>query len=122
VGRQAISKIENGERGVSVDELFVLAKALGTAPLLLLFPVGAERVIQYLPGRVVDVWSGARWFSGEAYESEDVATHWAIPLYLFRKHDRLLDEYRGIIDVMIVETSEERKAARVARAEEALRS
>lgn len=97
----ALANIERGQtseskrrrRDVSVDELMVLAKALDVAPLLLLFPVGAEDAIEYLPGQVVSPWDAAKWFSGEAYDSADVDTYWAIPLHLFRQHDRVLAEY-----------------------------
>jgi transcriptional regulator with XRE-family HTH domain len=101
----ALANIERGQtaeskrrrRDVSVDELMVLAKALDTAPLLLLFPVGTETAIEYLPGQAVSPWDAAKWFSGEGYDSADVATFWAIPLYLFRQHDRAIAQYFGAL-------------------------
>jgi transcriptional regulator with XRE-family HTH domain len=64
LSRQAISKIENGERGVAVEELLLLAKALGTPPALLLFPLGREQETEILPGQAVPTWDAVKWFTG----------------------------------------------------------
>lgn len=94
LSRQAISKIENGNRGVSVNELVVLAKALGTSPLMLLFPEGTHSgPVELLPGQVFDIWQAALLFTGEAHIASDVATHWVVPHYLRREHDRFLSHY-----------------------------
>lgn len=69
----ALANIETGRRGpegqrrrdVTVDELVVLAAALGVPPLMLLFPVGDSRATALLPGRHEDTWAAARWFTGE---------------------------------------------------------
>lgn len=96
----ALANIETGRRApdgkrrrdITVDEAMVLAKALKVAPVLLLFPVGTEPSVPVLPQDPMDPWDAARWLTGEAYQGEDVAEHWAIPLYLFRTHDRLRNE------------------------------
>lgn len=96
ISRQAISKVETGGRGISIDELILLAKALETSPLMLLFPEGTHSGrsrVEYLPGHVLDIWPAARLFTGEAYMAGDVATHWVVPHYLRREHDRLLERY-----------------------------
>lgn len=86
LSRQAISKIENGDRGISVDELFVLARALETPPLLLLFPAD-------------DLWPEAKWFTGEGPLGGDgTDTGWqagAAPVLLRRLHDRHLADWNA---------------------------
>lgn len=97
----ALANIETGRRSadgrrrrdISIDELIAMAKALQVPPLLLLFPVGLVDTVDLLPGTPVDTWDAALWFTGEAYIGEDVASHWAVPLYLRRQHDRLLGAY-----------------------------
>ena len=96
LSRQAISKIELGERDVRINELMLLARALKTSPLLLLFPVGtrSDQIGEHveLAGEVMDMWTAIRWFSGEAYPPEDVDVHWGVPLFLWRQHEKLRDE------------------------------
>jgi len=94
VSRQAISKLELGERDVRINELMQIARGLKMPPLLLLFPVGTRTdvipgVVE-VAGEVVDTWAAAKWFTGEGFRSEDVNEHWAVPLYLFREHDDLI--------------------------------
>lgn len=96
--RQAISNIENGARGVSVQELLLLAKALRVPPVLLLFPLPSNDPIEALPGQPVDTWSAVKWFTGEdpfpglPAEPDEVAAR--LPLDLYRQHDRHLSEWR----------------------------
>jgi transcriptional regulator with XRE-family HTH domain len=101
LGRPAISKLENGLRQtITVDEVLVLARALGVAPLLLLFPIGAEESIEVLPGEVMRPFRAALWFTGEQPwpdDSDAEAKAWwegSFPAIAFRDHVRLADGYR----------------------------
>lgn len=95
----SLGNIERGQdpearrkrRDVTVDELLVLGKALKVAPSLLMFPVGEQAEIE-VAAESVDTWDTFKWFNGEAYFSQDVNEYWAIPIYLFREHDRLRSE------------------------------
>ncbi len=100
--RTVIGGLESGVRkAVTLTEIMGLAYVLRVSPLLLLFPVGTEDTIEVLPGRSVDTWAAAKWFSGEAI----FPTHWpddhekawrelretALPLQLYREHERMLE-------------------------------
>lgn len=92
--RQAISKIENGDRGVSLDELLVLARALRVPPILLLFPVGKRETVEALPDMVTSTADAMHWFTGE--RPGPSAKDWerfAAPILLWRQHDRQVSEY-----------------------------
>lgn len=94
LSRQAISKIETGDRGVSLDELLVLARALGVPPILLLFPVGTRETVEPLPGMVVYTDDAMQWFTGE--RPGPGAEDWqrrAAPVLLWRQHARQVSEY-----------------------------
>ncbi|BCJ65141.1 helix-turn-helix domain-containing protein [Polymorphospora rubra] len=102
LSRQVISKMELGGRGISIDDLFVLARALSVPPYLLLFPVGTRTdqisgEVEIVPGITLSTWAAARWFTGEAMTSDEVETRQAVPLYLFRQHDRVLNDYLDIV-------------------------
>lgn len=64
VPRNTIANLENGRRkdSISVQEIAVLAYALGVPPLVLLFePLGDE--VEVLPGVMLEQFMGAEWFS-----------------------------------------------------------
>jgi transcriptional regulator with XRE-family HTH domain len=61
-----LRRIEQGERRVDLDDLAALAAALGVPPILLAFPLAAEKEVEILPGRIVDTWSAMEWFAGRA--------------------------------------------------------
>lgn len=63
VNRIAITRMESGDRMVTVSELIALAAALGTTPMALLFP-DAEAVVEVLPGIDVVGADAAGWFTG----------------------------------------------------------
>lgn len=65
LGITGLSKIENGKRGVDLDELVGLARALDVPPLLLIFPIGSEPTVEVLPGVYAPTWPAACWFTGE---------------------------------------------------------
>lgn len=65
MSQSSISELENGNRkNVSVAEVIVLARALNTAPLCLIYPGPYSDVVQVLPGvDAVELWA-AQWFAG----------------------------------------------------------
>lgn len=96
-----LNKIERGNRGVDLDELVALARALGVPPLQLIFPIGREQMTEVLPGTAIPTWTAAKWFTGEesfpaalrdggwGASTEDLnALKAGVPL-LFRKLDEL---------------------------------
>ncbi|MHB1432017.1 MAG: helix-turn-helix domain-containing protein [Streptosporangiaceae bacterium] len=65
--RNVIAKLETGHRqSVTLDEVLVLAAALGVPPGQLVFGVGLDRTVEVLPGHEVAPYRGLQWFSGEA--------------------------------------------------------
>jgi len=60
-----LRRIEQRKRRVDVDELAALARALGTSPLALLFPIGHAARVEVLPGQDAETWSAAKWFTAE---------------------------------------------------------
>lgn len=60
----AITKIEAGERAITVPELIVIAAALNTAPLSLLAPSGPDDPVDVLPGVTMDGAGAFGWFTG----------------------------------------------------------
>lgn len=70
VPRNTIANVESGrKREVSVQELAVLAAALGTSPLALVYDP-AEASVEVLPGRVGRTADAASWFAGGALKPE----------------------------------------------------
>jgi transcriptional regulator with XRE-family HTH domain len=70
--RVVISRLETGRReNVTIAELAILAAALKTAPVLLLYPVGLANTVEYLPGRVAEPFEAARWWGDEAFLRDD---------------------------------------------------
>jgi transcriptional regulator with XRE-family HTH domain len=64
IHRVAISKLEAGERAITVPELVILAAALNTVPLALLLPATADATIQMLPGNEMTGAAAIGWFTG----------------------------------------------------------
>lgn len=96
ITRPVLVKLEHGRReAVSTAELAVLAAALDTAPILLLYPVGNAGSAEYLPGKTATPWDAARWWADEAFLGPDGTIS---PAYrrsagsLFRDHQQLLSE------------------------------
>lgn len=63
IHRVAISKLESGEREVTVPELIVLAAALNTAPLALLLSGTADEAIEVLPDNKMTNAAAIGWFT-----------------------------------------------------------
>lgn len=94
LSRQAISKVENHDRAVAIEELLHLARALEVPPILLLFPVGLVDEVEVLPDRANPAWDCAKWFMGDIATSTDPADidAWhrgAAPISWHRRHDEL---------------------------------
>lgn len=65
--RSVLANFESGRRAtVTVAELLVLAKVLGVAPILLIYPLGTEPTTEALPGEHRRVWDALKWFTGSA--------------------------------------------------------
>ncbi len=65
VARTTISELENHKRKyVSTAELAILARALDTAPIALLYPPPYHAEVKILPGVEMTNWLAAQWFSG----------------------------------------------------------
>ena len=101
IRRSVLANLESGRRStLSVAELLVLARALGVAPLMLLFPIGAAETIEVLPGEEVPVFAAARWFTGERPwpdGTENAAESWwsgSFPAIAFREHAKLAEDHR----------------------------
>lgn len=71
---------EDGERrrDVTVDELFILAEALGVSPLSLLFPedVGPDGMVEVLPGRTVTLGAALNWFAKGSHTTTRSVVDW----------------------------------------------
>ena len=66
--RQAISDLENGRRRyVTTAELLVLAGALNTSPVALLYSGPYQREVEVLPGVYETEFEAAQWISGLRY-------------------------------------------------------
>lgn len=104
VARSVIANLESGRRDtVSIAELLVLARALEVPPLLLVFPVGRERMTEVLPGKVTGTWAAAKWFTGEepfpvqmsdgAWASAGFDEWQEAATNYFREQDKLFDSW-----------------------------
>jgi len=109
VGRARISDLESGRRSrVEVAELLILARALETVPLRLLYPDLPNGAVEALPATNTSSWSAAKWFGGEDTLQAEVEVDGVVEvtvadgtshqiadsptrgLYLLRVHDDLV--------------------------------
>ncbi|MDP9460265.1 MAG: helix-turn-helix domain-containing protein [Actinomycetota bacterium] len=105
IPRSTITNLEIGRKeSISIQEVAVLAKALGIPPLSLVFPIGRERTVEILPGAEVPTWLAAQWFTGEAtfpvplpdggWGTNDNQQTWKTSApFCFRLHSRLLKQW-----------------------------
>lgn len=92
VEQQVIANMENGRRtSVTIPEVMVLAQALGASPVELIFPLHRMEAIEVLPGRSVDPWAAAKWFTGDAGFPGEESSAWA-PIQVLREHDQVLKD------------------------------
>jgi transcriptional regulator with XRE-family HTH domain len=64
VHRVAISKLESGERAITLPELVILAAALNTVPLAFLLPGTDDGAVEILPGSEMTGAEVIGWFTG----------------------------------------------------------
>ena len=57
---------------MTVDQVMVLAKALGVSPVRLIFPMGRAETVEVLPGADEDTLDAAAWFGGEGDPDAEV--------------------------------------------------
>jgi 8-oxo-dGTP pyrophosphatase MutT (NUDIX family) len=108
LSRPVLSKLEKGFRqSVTVDEVIVIARALGVAPIMLLFPLGQAETVEVLPGQAVRPFDAMQWFAGEVELADGPDGHLiVIPVRdggdygLFRSHQRLIDHLTRINDAL----------------------
>lgn len=65
LNRRSISKIENGDRGVSLDEWLQLAHALAVPPPLLFLDLESGQRVEIAPAAVLHPWLAWEWVTGE---------------------------------------------------------
>ncbi|MEW1655986.1 helix-turn-helix transcriptional regulator [Streptomyces sp. NPDC093707] len=70
IPRNVIANMESGRRAnLPLVDVMVLAKALNTAPICLIYPVGYIDDVQQLPLQdPTDTWTALAWFTGEDRE------------------------------------------------------
>jgi hypothetical protein len=75
--RQAIADLESGRRRfVTTGELLVLASALNTSPIALIYPDPSDKpdnLVEVLPGTEVTGFKAAQWFSGHHKDISEAA-------------------------------------------------
>lgn len=89
LSRQAISKVENGDRRLTLNELTALGVALNVSPLLLVLPLGREANVQILPGETSPTWEVFKWWTGDVV-IEDGGTDATATIGYFKDHDELV--------------------------------
>jgi len=95
MSRQAISKLENGDRKITLDELGVLAAALGVPPVLLVIPLGKASTVELYPGSgPIDAWKALTWWTGEFPLRQSNSMLFPRVLRFFREHHDLVNTIR----------------------------
>jgi transcriptional regulator with XRE-family HTH domain len=69
LSRSALTRIENGERGISLDEAFALCASLGASPLALLSQDNSP--VEVAPGEFIDGAMFRQWLRGNAWVRPD---------------------------------------------------
>jgi transcriptional regulator with XRE-family HTH domain len=104
--RTVIGNLESGVRStIGIAEILALAYVLNVPPLLLIAPIGADRM-EVLPGMETDPWTAAHWISGDGdppavFTEVDDAAGALIRSYrgkvnrlgLYRRHDAGVAEW-----------------------------
>lgn len=124
IDRSVIAKLEKGLRqSIAVADVLVLAKALGVPPLLLVFPIDGDNLVEALPGKEMVGWQAAKWFSGEGpFLRRDRRGEWAVDgpgellswrdnvLELRREQDALFDQWNSARN-MLTQAIQSRESA-----------
>ncbi|HEY5834259.1 helix-turn-helix domain-containing protein [Streptomyces sp.] len=87
IPRNVIANMESGRRTtLPLPDVMVLAEALHTHPICLIYPVGHVPKAPLLPDRdSVDTWTALSWFTGEQNTGDGE------PLSLYRLHRSVVD-------------------------------
>lgn len=103
--RQAISDLENGRRRyVTTAELTILAAALNTSPVALVYPGPYQSAVEILPGRNTGQFNAAEWFSGVySYLGSDGLGAPEDPVELWRANTETLRLWRELDELMITQ-------------------
>ncbi|MGC5012963.1 helix-turn-helix domain-containing protein [Streptosporangium sp. DT93] len=105
LSRQAISKIENASRRVTLDEFACLAVALDVPPLALLVPLDGSQVA-VTPGLSVSAMDLVVWFEGKSQPGQP------LPTVGFIRAAAPLRNYGLISETLTQATAQERSAYR----------
>lgn len=119
IARNVIANIESGRRsGISVPELIVIAMALNVPPILLIYPIGRDKLVEIGPEHEIAPWFAVKWFiadnrppaellGGRAeMDTADAMREWeeaAAVFTAYRRHDSLVRRYRYVRDDMMAE-------------------
>jgi transcriptional regulator with XRE-family HTH domain len=106
--RAAISRIENGDRGVTLEEWLQLAYALAVPPPLLFLNLESGQPVAIVPGAEVHPWMAYQWATGA--EAPVTSEHQL----------KRLDEWNDARTVIRLHRREVDSAAAVEKAEQAI--
>ncbi|MDN4520720.1 DNA-binding protein [Mycolicibacterium austroafricanum] len=98
-----IAKLDSGHRGsvLSVTELVVLAAALNTSPVNLVYPGPYQNAVEILPGRNSGEFNAAQWFSGiYSYLGNDGPGPAEDPAEQWRANTETLHQWRNLDELM----------------------
>jgi transcriptional regulator with XRE-family HTH domain len=104
IHRVGITKIEAGERALTVPELLVIAAALGTTPLALIFASPINESIEVLPGKYQSTVAALGWFTGTSGETpngvarDDHSARRAQLLLRINEIDTLIENQRQTVE------------------------
>jgi hypothetical protein len=126
VARTTISELENGKRKyISVAELIVLAQALDTAPVVLLYPPPYDEEVEYAPGVMMPRFDAAQAFSGILDpKGEEVSGDYWLNTHRLRAEREVRDRRNSAQNMMEIATRigdvelAERMAKKLAELEE----
>jgi transcriptional regulator with XRE-family HTH domain len=128
LNRRVISKIENGDRGVTLDEWLQLAHALAVPPPLLFLDLKSGSDVMIAGGVIVHPWLAWEWVVGE--QAPVMTDHTITRVEEFSQAKQALMLYRREVkaanavinaesDIAAAEYAKDREALRAARAQHA---
>jgi transcriptional regulator with XRE-family HTH domain len=97
LSRSAVTKIENGDRGISLDEALLLAAALKIPPAQLFFPMGTNERVSITARSTIHPHLAYEWLAGKepltTTERRAIAiSEWAEAASPLRLYDELREE------------------------------
>lgn len=70
INRTTLSEVESGKRAyITTAEVAVLARALDTAPIGLVYPPPYDADVEVVPGWTMTKWHATQWFSGRSSDA-----------------------------------------------------